>query len=73
MPRGPRDGSYQGVGYEGQTPCCYYKTVIVYETRLVACTETVVRYDHCGCPYQAEVTVYHKVQVPVKKLVKVCD
>lgn len=67
------DGTYQAVGYEAHTPCCYYKTVIVYETRLVPCTETMIRYDDCGCPYKAQVTVYHKVRVAVTKQVKVCE
>jgi hypothetical protein len=57
----------------------YYKCLVVLEERTEAYTKYVTRYDHCGCPYQAAVTCYRKVQVPVKKyvactrLVKVCD
>lgn len=52
-------------------PCCEYKVVTCYETRCVPCTETVTCYDECGHPYCKDVTVYHKVQVAVKKIVKV--
>ena len=52
-------------------PCCEYRVVTCYETRCVPCTETVTCYDECGRPYCKDVTVYHKVQVAVKKVVKV--
>ncbi len=57
----------------------YYKCVVVTEVRTEAYTKYVTRDDHCGCPYQAQVTCYRTLRVPVKKyvactrLVKVCD
>lgn len=55
------------------------ETKIVYETRSVAYTKEVTKYDHCGKPYNVCVTCYKDVEVPVKKtvtcskLVKACD
>jgi hypothetical protein len=43
-----------------------YEYVIRYETQRVAYTAYETRYDHCGNPYQAEVTRYRTVQVPVR-------
>jgi hypothetical protein len=50
---------------------CYYKQVVVYETRLVPYTYHVTLYDHCGYPYQVQQTAYKTVAYPVVKLVKV--
>jgi hypothetical protein len=66
-------------------PCCYYKTVVCYETvcsyetRQVPYTRCVTRLDECGRPYTVTVTCYKDVQIPVTKVVsvakrvKVCD
>jgi hypothetical protein len=54
-------------------PRCHYVYRICYEIQRVACTHVVTCYDECGCPYRVTRTYYRYVQVPVKKLVRICD
>ena len=56
-----------------ERPCCVYRWVTIYEGRSVPYTVCVTRYDHCGHAYQVQLTRYRRVEVPVKKLVKVCE
>ena len=42
-----------------------YETVTCWEVRKEAYTKCVTKYDHCGKPYQATVTCYRDVKVPV--------
>jgi hypothetical protein len=52
-------------------PTYRYERVLCYETRQVAYTVCETRYDHCGRPYQVEVTRYRTEQVPVWRQVRV--
>jgi hypothetical protein len=48
-----------------------YEWVLCYENRQVAYTACETRYDHCGRPYQVEVTRYRTERVPVWRRVAV--
>ena len=48
-----------------------YECVTTWETKCEPYTKTVTKYDHCGKPYQATVTCYREVKVPVTKKVAV--
>jgi hypothetical protein len=52
-------------------PTYRYEWVQCYETRQVAYTVCETRYDHCGRPYQVEVTRYRTERVPVWRQVRV--
>ncbi len=52
-------------------PTYRYEWVLCHETRQVAYAVCETRYDHCGRPYQVEVTRYRTAQVPVWRQVRV--
>lgn len=54
-------------------PPCQYKPVINYVTQQEPYQVCVVKYDHCGQPYNAYVTLYRTIYVPVTTWVKVCN
>ena len=53
------------------SPRPYWKTVIAYEYVQKPCTAWVTRYDHCGRPYQTQITTYQTVRVAVERRVRV--
>lgn len=52
-------------------PRYYWKTVVSYETVRQPVPQWVTKYDHCGKPYRATVTVWETVRVPVEHRVKI--
>ena len=59
------------VASAGDYACYTWKPVTVYVTKEVPYTVYVTKYDHCGYPYQVQVTKVKYVQVAVTKYVKV--
>ncbi len=63
--------STASAGDSCHAPQYYYKTVTVYEAVRRPYEYTVVKYDHCGDPYEVTRTGWKTVQVPVAVRVKV--
>jgi hypothetical protein len=63
--------STASAGDSCHAPRYYYKNITVYESVRRPYEYTVVKYDHCGDPYEVTRTGWKTVQVPVAVRVKV--